>query len=125
MEKPTAVAVDPHTRRSSAAAATLLTVIVVVLLTFFRPYTSLDIRPKSVVDKVQQCAINNLHKDLSFLDGANPITADEFVDRRDRLARGLVEANVDAFVLEPGYTFQQAFPHLPFLLSSRLISNTD
>lgn len=60
----------------------------------------------SVVDKVQKCAIDNLHKDLSFLDSAKPITAEEFVDRRDRLARALAESNIDAFVLEPGYTFQ-------------------
>ncbi|KAH9901779.1 metallopeptidase family M24 [Xylariomycetidae sp. FL2044] len=58
------------------------------------------------LNAVQRCAIDNLHSDLSFLDAAEPITADEFLDRRDRLARALVESDVDAFVLEPGYTFQ-------------------
>lgn len=60
----------------------------------------------SVVDKVQKCAIDNLHRDLSFLDAAEPITAAEFLARRDRLAQALAASHVDAFVLEPGYTFQ-------------------
>ncbi|KAM0810225.1 hypothetical protein AB5N19_10573 [Seiridium cardinale] len=58
------------------------------------------------VDEVQQCSIDNLHADLSFLDGAIPISPDEFLERRDRLARALHKESVDAFVLEPGYTFQ-------------------
>ncbi|KAK8135559.1 hypothetical protein PG984_003499, partial [Apiospora sp. TS-2023a] len=60
----------------------------------------------SDVAKAQQCAIANFHSDLSFLDGAVPITADEFLERRDRLAKALVASGADAFVLEPGYTFQ-------------------
>ncbi|KAI1073612.1 metallopeptidase family M24 [Whalleya microplaca] len=58
------------------------------------------------IAKVQKCAIENLHSDLSFLDSAKPIAAEEYLDRRDRLARALVASGVDAFVLEPGYTFQ-------------------
>ncbi|KAI5464813.1 peptidase M24, structural domain-containing protein [Mariannaea sp. PMI_226] len=58
------------------------------------------------VAKVQQCSIDNLHADLSFLDNAVPIAAEEFVERRDRLAKALAVNGVDAFVLEPGYTFQ-------------------
>jgi hypothetical protein len=57
------------------------------------------------VAAVQQCAIHNLRSDLSFLDRAKPVGADEFVLRRDRLAQALVVNGVDAFVLEPGYTF--------------------
>lgn len=60
----------------------------------------------TVYEKVQQCAINNLRSDLSFLDSAVPITAEEFVERRDRLARALASSNINAFALEPGYTFQ-------------------
>ncbi|KAI1463362.1 Creatinase/aminopeptidase [Daldinia caldariorum] len=56
--------------------------------------------------RVQRCAIDNLHGDLSFLDGASPIGKFEFLERRDRLARALAVSDVDAFVLEPGYTFQ-------------------
>ncbi|KAI1381982.1 metallopeptidase family M24 [Hypoxylon crocopeplum] len=55
---------------------------------------------------VQKCAIQNLHDDLSFLDSAEPISADEFLERRNRLAQALVKAGADAFVLEPGFTFQ-------------------
>ncbi|KAF5009748.1 hypothetical protein FDECE_4094 [Fusarium decemcellulare] len=58
------------------------------------------------VDKVQQCAIDNLKADLSFLDNAKPIEAEEFLERRDKLARALHANGVNAFVLEPGYTFQ-------------------
>ncbi|KAJ0118614.1 minopeptidase ypdf [Diaporthe amygdali] len=60
----------------------------------------------SAFDKAQRCAIDNLHNDLSFLDQAKPIQAEEFVSRRDRLAQALAVSEVDAFVLEPGYTFQ-------------------
>ncbi|KAI0123472.1 metallopeptidase family M24 [Xylariales sp. AK1849] len=59
-----------------------------------------------VSGKVRQCAIDSFHTDLSFLDSAAPISAEEFLDRRDRLANALVSSGVDAFVLEPGYTFQ-------------------
>nr|XP_036576874.1 metallopeptidase family M24 [Colletotrichum truncatum]KAF6783695.1 metallopeptidase family M24 [Colletotrichum truncatum] len=58
------------------------------------------------LQSVQQCAIENLHSDLSFLNSAVPITADEFLQRRDRLANALTTSHIDAFVLEPGYTFQ-------------------
>lgn len=58
------------------------------------------------VAKVQKCSITNFKSDLSFLDNAHPIQADEFLHRRDRLAQALVHNKVDAFVLEPGYTFQ-------------------
>ncbi|KPM35563.1 hypothetical protein AK830_g11024 [Neonectria ditissima] len=64
--------------------------------------------PSNAIDvaKVQQCSIDNLKADLSFLDPAKPIEADEFIERRDRLAQALAVNGVDAFVLEPGYTFQ-------------------
>ncbi|KAI0471032.1 metallopeptidase family M24 [Xylariaceae sp. FL0804] len=58
------------------------------------------------VAAVRRCALDNFHADLSFLDPAEPIAADEFLERRDRLARALAASGVDAFVLEPGYTFQ-------------------
>lgn len=62
--------------------------------------------PHADVSKIQQCAISNLHQDLSFLDNAPPIEAAEFIHRRDRLAQALYDDGIDAFVLEPGYTFQ-------------------
>ncbi|KAI0011131.1 metallopeptidase family M24 [Xylariaceae sp. FL0662B] len=61
---------------------------------------------KPDVGQVQRCAIDNFQSDLSFLDSARPIAAEEYLNRRDRLAQALVASEVDAFVLEPGYTFQ-------------------
>ncbi|KAM6479127.1 peptidase M24, structural domain-containing protein [Trichoderma sp. SZMC 28011] len=66
--------------------------------------TSLHHHPN--VAQVQQCSIKNFKSDLSFLDPAKPIQPAEFLLRRDRLAQALAANNVDAFVLEPGYTFQ-------------------
>jgi Xaa-Pro aminopeptidase len=60
----------------------------------------------SHVDRIQQCSIKNFHGDLSFLDHVEPITSTEFIQRRDNLAKALYLERVDAFVLEPGYTFQ-------------------
>ncbi|KAK2591163.1 hypothetical protein QQS21_011157 [Conoideocrella luteorostrata] len=62
--------------------------------------------PSISIERVQQCSIDNLHEDLSFLERARPIEASEFLDRRDKLAEALAGNGVDAFVLEPGYTFQ-------------------
>jgi hypothetical protein len=55
----------------------------------------------------QQCAIDNLlNTGLPFLENASPITVDDFEERRQRLAQALVAEDVDAFVVEPGYTFK-------------------
>lgn len=53
----------------------------------------------------QDCSIKNLQANLSFLDTAHPLPVAEFVHRRDRLAQALAEDKVDAFLVEPGYTF--------------------
>ncbi|KAI0531963.1 peptidase M24, structural domain-containing protein [Xylaria digitata] len=63
-------------------------------------------KPSLTLKDIQKCATDNLHADLSFLDSAKPIHTDEFLERRERLARALVASNADAFVLEPGYTSQ-------------------
>lgn len=81
----------------------------VLSLTYFQLRLNFAGSPQeahSVFDRVQECAIHNLHQDLSFLDQAEPIKSDEFIERRDRLAQALSASNVDAFILEPGYTFQ-------------------
>lgn len=99
-------------RRIVTVAGTVLAVLSLLFLSFHHGRKpSFDTEPKYkklsvVVEKVQKCAIDNLHKDLSFLDAAKPITAAEFIDRRDRLAQALAASDIDAFVLEPGYTFQ-------------------
>lgn len=59
-----------------------------------------------LVGRVEQCSIRTLNRNLSFLDNAHPIAAEEFIHRRDNLAKALATAGVDCFVLEPGYTFQ-------------------
>ncbi|KAI8958266.1 Prolidase/Aminopeptidase P-like protein [Daldinia sp. FL1419] len=76
------------------------------ILWLLQAWISQDVESSPDIARVQRCAINNLHANLSFLDGATPISEDEFLERRDRLARALVASDVDAFVLEPGYTFQ-------------------
>ncbi|KAJ6133108.1 hypothetical protein N7471_008323 [Penicillium samsonianum] len=55
----------------------------------------------------QQCAINNiLETGLPFMNNVAPIAVVDFEERRDRLAQALVAEGADAFVVEPGYTFQ-------------------
>lgn len=55
----------------------------------------------------RQCAIDNLlGTGLPFLNGVSPIAVSDFEERRDRLAQALVADGVDAFVVEPGYTFK-------------------
>jgi Xaa-Pro aminopeptidase len=61
---------------------------------------------KPDIAAVQKCTISNLQDKTYFLDHAIPIKAEEFIRRRDRLAVALHESEVDAFALEPGYTFQ-------------------
>lgn len=55
----------------------------------------------------QECSIANLlATNLTFLELATPLSALEFVSRRDRLAQALVDDRIDVFAVEPGYTFQ-------------------
>jgi hypothetical protein len=74
--------------------------------TAYRSFCGLSLSARGDLATVQQCTINNLQKDLSFLRGAQPITVDEFIQRQDRLASILHQAHIDAFIIEPGYTFQ-------------------
>lgn len=55
----------------------------------------------------EQCSIASFRETgFSFLETATPITVEDFEDRRGRLAKALVAEGVDAFVVEPGYTFK-------------------
>lgn len=93
-------------RRAATVVGTILSLL---LLTYFqlRPILSRSLKATSSdFDRVQECAIRNLHQDLSFLEPAEPIKSHEFIERRDRLAQALSDSSVDAFILEPGYTFQ-------------------
>lgn len=75
---------------------------------YLRVFSAHGTRKVNHIDaaKVQQCSIDNFKSDLSFLDNAVPIEAEEFIERRDYLAKALAVNGVDAFVVEPGYTFQ-------------------
>jgi hypothetical protein len=64
-------------------------------------------QPLNSARGLQKCAIDNLlGTGLHFLDNASPIALADFEERRDRLANALVADEVDAFVVEPGYTFK-------------------
>jgi Xaa-Pro aminopeptidase len=59
------------------------------------------------VANFQECSIKKFQATgFPFLDSASPLPVQEFVERRDRLAKALVADGVDAFIVEPGYTFQ-------------------
>lgn len=61
--------------------------------------------PKTL-ERFQSCSIDNLiATGLPFLSTADPLPVSEFVGRRDRLAQALARQGVDAFIVEPGYTF--------------------
>jgi Xaa-Pro aminopeptidase len=63
--------------------------------------------PQQSLDKFQTCSINNfLNTGLPFLEFASPLPVNEFVQRRNNLAKALVADQVDGFIAEPGYTFQ-------------------
>lgn len=105
-------ALAPHSRktegpplRKTVILATILAATVLYLFST-RIYYQCS-RPREIdVAKVQRCSIHNLEANLSFLDNAKPIRREEFIERQDRLANALANDGVDAFVLEPGYTFQ-------------------
>jgi Xaa-Pro aminopeptidase len=60
----------------------------------------------SVSDDFLSCSIENFEETgYPFLDGVHPITTEEFVARRQRLAQALISDGADAFAVEPGYTF--------------------
>jgi Xaa-Pro aminopeptidase len=60
----------------------------------------------SVSDDFLSCSIKNFEETgYPFLDGVHPITTEEFVARRQRLAEALLSDGADAFAVEPGYTF--------------------
>jgi hypothetical protein len=59
------------------------------------------------LNQFQACSINNLlDTGLLFLESVSPLPVNEFIQRRANLARALVADHVDAFIVEPGYTFQ-------------------
>lgn len=97
----------PKPRRASWLAFPVILALFITALVIAGDTSQASLGERVVdIDGIQQCAIDNLKSDLSFLDNATPIEAQEFLERRDSLARALADNGVDAFVLEPGYTFQ-------------------
>lgn len=106
------VTTRPQPRRPSTLSKVFITLAAGLLSTLFLIHLHAScphhqqLRKHIDVEAVQQCSIDNLKSDLWFLDDAVPIEPEEFLERRDRLAKALAVNGVDAFVLEPGYTFQ-------------------
>lgn len=79
--------------------------------TNYYPYNldsrSLPLNPvASRLQAFQNCSLHSLLAgNLSFLYTAHPLPVSEFVTRRTRLADALWRDEVDAFIVEPGYTF--------------------
>ncbi|ORY70990.1 metallopeptidase family M24 [Pseudomassariella vexata] len=107
--RPEAPDVTPPPRRGLSKYVFLIAVLPAVFFNLaWISLTWLSNSPNTSSDfsKAQQCTLTNLHNsNLSFL-SVPPITATEFLTRRDRLAQALFATGIDAFVLEPGYTFQ-------------------
>ncbi|KAI8941039.1 hypothetical protein NX059_002283 [Plenodomus lindquistii] len=83
-------------------------VIVVAVLLFWNTTSILKFsRPvESDLNRFSKCSIETyLDTGLEFLKTAERPPLDEYILRRDNLARALEADGVDAFVVEPGYTF--------------------
>lgn len=77
-----------------------------IKLSSYRDHTEARPKPRTVAE-FQECSINNfIATGLHFLDSASPLPVSEYVERRDNLAAALVADEIDAFLVEPGYTFQ-------------------
>ncbi|KAN0098184.1 Creatinase/aminopeptidase [Hyaloscypha variabilis] len=62
--------------------------------------------PQTIAE-FQKCSIKNfLDTGLPFLSSASPLPISEFVSRRNSLAKALLQDGMDAFIVEPGYTFK-------------------
>ncbi|RMJ28986.1 Metallopeptidase family M24 [Aspergillus sp. HF37] len=99
----------PQSDSSRCARRTIHLALVLALLVGYYVYQSPPtLKPLySKLEAFQQCSIDNLlGTGLYFLDSASPVAVADFQERRDRLANALVADGVDAFVVEPGYTFK-------------------
>lgn len=101
----------PPLQHAHIVAIVSLLFIILISITYSKSATELLVTSKPPLDAAAalKCSIANVHKDLSFLVNAKPIKEGEFLERRDRLAAALLTNKIDAFVIEPGYTFQYVF----------------
>lgn len=92
--------------RSRRALISSLVIVISVHLLGLLSAVQLANASRNPILVVKQCTLDRLHRKTSFLDNTRPITTGEFIERRDKLAKALHASGADAFVLEPGYTFQ-------------------
>ncbi|RFU27248.1 hypothetical protein B7463_g9091, partial [Scytalidium lignicola] len=101
--------------RRGVAAAIMSTLACLLLISRYQNFNqsspfaivNSSVSSPHTIAQFQECSIKNfLSTGLHFLDSAAPLPVEEFVSRRDNLAKALVADNVDAFIVEPGYTFQ-------------------
>ncbi|KAF8854906.1 Creatinase/aminopeptidase [Acephala macrosclerotiorum] len=77
-----------------------------LLISRYLDITQLDLLSNEL-EEFQKCSINNfIGTGLPFLNNAAPLPISEFVQRRNNLAVALHTDKIDAFLVEPGYTFQ-------------------
>ncbi|KAG4416662.1 hypothetical protein IFR04_010180 [Cadophora malorum] len=93
--------------RQCLLTAFVFVVTCLILISGFDDETPDVSSPAQTIREFQKCSIDTfLATGLSFLDSASPLPVSEYVERRDNLAAALVADGVDAFLVEPGYTFQ-------------------
>ncbi|CZR66264.1 probable xaa-Pro dipeptidase [Phialocephala subalpina] len=102
---------QPRSSSSSRLRRCLFTAIIFASTCFLLISRYLDITQSKLspnrLAEFQKCSINNfLSTGLPFLDNAAPLPISEFVQRRNNLAVALHADKIDAFIVEPGYTFQ-------------------
>ncbi|KAJ8068970.1 hypothetical protein OCU04_002649 [Sclerotinia nivalis] len=88
--------------------------ILMLVVQFLADFVSSRLTPLNIVninslryEAFRKCSVNTfLETGLPWLETASPIVLHEFVQRRNNLAVALETDGIDAFIVEPGYTFQ-------------------
>ncbi|CAG8981734.1 hypothetical protein HYALB_00013942, partial [Hymenoscyphus albidus] len=94
-------------RRRCLLAALLLIGTSLALSSNHHSNLNISSTPLNTVAQFQKCSIDNfVATGFPFLDSAAPLLVSEFEMRRNSLAVALEADSVDAFVVEPGYTFK-------------------
>ncbi|SMR45902.1 unnamed protein product [Zymoseptoria tritici ST99CH_1E4] len=113
MEKAVLPLAHPHTQRKPGLdwkAKCLCFVATTALLILWASRSTYQLHNESTsldpLDNFRKCSIDAYRATgMDFLKTADPPSLDEYVLRRDNLAKALAADNIDAFAVEPGYTF--------------------
>ncbi|PQE17855.1 xaa-pro dipeptidase protein [Rutstroemia sp. NJR-2017a BBW] len=90
-----------------SAIATILLFSILFLGPNVVPFTLEHESDLSTFESFRKCSIEKfVATGLPWLDSASPISKHEFMQRRNNLAVALKAEAIDAFIIEPGYTFQ-------------------